>query len=176
MSEQTKSGQIVKNASSAYNYKYSSLADLHKAGINIPKMKTGKVGDDEFIYYWDGTDWQQGAKVVPIESKSMNAAQAYGASLTYARRYTVQMAESVACDDDDMIEKAPKGDIRPKKSYGGGISFDDIRAELSEIDDEESVKEYAQSLKSKFPNPTEKQTNFIRKMIADRIKEIKGEL
>ena len=33
MSEQTKSGQIVKNASSAYNYKYSSLADLHKAGI-----------------------------------------------------------------------------------------------------------------------------------------------
>lgn len=174
MSEQT-SGQIVKNASSAYNYKYSSLADLHKAGISIPKMKTGKVGDDEFIYYWDGKEWQQGARVVPIESKSMNAAQAYGASLTYARRYTVQLAEAVACDDDDAIEQAPKGDIRPKKNYGG-ISFDDIRTELSEIDDEASVMDYARGLKTRFSNPTEKQSAFIKKMIADRIKEIKGEL
>jgi hypothetical protein len=174
MSEQI-SGQIVKNASSAYNYKYSSLADLHKAGINIPKMKTGKDGDDEFIYYWDGKEWQQGARVVPIESKSMNAAQAYGASLTYARRYTVQLAEAVACDDDDAIEQAPKGDIRAKKSYGG-ISFDDIRSELAEIDDEESVLDYARELKTRFSNPTEKQSAFIKKMIADRIKEIKGEL
>lgn len=174
MNEQI-SGQIVKNASNGYGYKYSSLADLHKAGINIPKMKTGKVGEDEFVYYWDGKEWQQGARVVPIESKSMNAAQAYGASLTYARRYTVQMAEAVACDDDDAIEQAPKGDIRPKKSYGG-ISFDDIRSELQEIDDEASVMEYARELKNRFSNPTEKQSAFIKKMIADRIKEIKGEL
>lgn len=174
MSEQI-NGKIVKNASNAYNYKYSSLADLHKAGVNIPKMKTGKDGGDEFVYYWDGTEWQQGARVVPIESKTMNAAQAYGASLTYARRYTVQLAEAVACDDDDAIEQAPKGDIRAKKSYGG-ISFDDIRAELSAIDDEESVYEYARDLKTRFTNPTEKQSAFIKKMIADRIKEIKGEL
>lgn len=174
MSEQI-SGKIVKKASNAYNYKYSSLADLHKAGINIPKMKTGKDGDDEFIYYWDGKEWQQGARVVPIESQSMNAAQAYGASLTYARRYTVQLAEAVACDDDDAIEQAPKGDIRPKKSYGG-ISFDDIRSELQMIDDEASVMEYARNLKRKFTNPTENQSAVIKKMIADRIKEIKGEL
>ena len=172
MSEQI-SGQIVKNASSAYNYKYSSLADLHKAGINIPKMKTGKDGDDEFIYYWDGTEWQQGARVVPIESKSMNAAQAYGASLTYARRYTVQLAEAVACDDDDAIEQAPKGDIRPRDSYGR-ISFDDVRSELSAIDDEGSVMAYLQELKAKYSNLTEKQIEAIKKMAAKRIQEIKN--
>ena len=170
-------GQIVSNKSDGYNYKYSNLADLHRAGVNIPKMKTGKDGDDEYVYYWDGENWQQGAKVVPIESKTMNAAQAYGASLTYARRYTVQMAESVACDDDDAVEKVK--DFTPankaRKSYGG-ISFDDIREELQTIDDMESLRDYTNELKGKFKNPTEKQTNFIRKMIADRAKEIKGEL
>lgn len=173
MSEQT-SGKIVKNASNAYNYKYSSLADLHKAGINIPKMKTGKDGDDEFIYYWDGKEWQQGARVVPIESKTMNAAQAYGASLTYARRYTVQLAEAVACDDDDAIEQAPKGDIKPKRNYGG-ISFETIRQHLDSLKDEQAILEYSRWLKSKFSNPTEKQTAIIKKMIADRLTEIKGE-
>lgn len=173
MSESVKSGQIVKNKSTGHNYKYSNLADLHRAGINIPKMKTAKVGDDEYVMYWDGKEWQQGAKVVPIESKVMNPAQAYGASLTYARRYTVQMAESVACDDDDAIEQAQAGDIRAKSSRG--ISFDDIRADLSAIDDEESVKEYARGLKERFTNPTEKQTAFLKKIIADRIKEIRGE-
>lgn len=168
-------GQIVANKSDGYNYKYSNLADLHRAGVNIPKMKTGKDGEDEYVYYWDGQDWQQGAKVVPIESKTMNAAQAYGASLTYARRYTVQMAESVACDDDDAVEKVKDFTPATKKSYGG-ISFDDIRTELQVIDDEESLKNYARELKGKFVNPTEKQANFIRKMIADRQKEIKGEL
>ena len=174
MNEQI-SGQIVKNASNGYGYKYSSLADLHKAGINIPKMKTGKVGEDEFVYYWDGKEWQQGARVVPIESKSMNAAQAYGASLTYARRYTVQMAEAIACDDDDAIEQAPKGDIRPKKSYGG-ISFDDIRSELQGIDNEASVIEYGKDIAEKFKNPTEKQSNSIKKMLSNRIKEIRSGL
>lgn len=168
MSEQN-NGQIVKNQSSGYNYKYSSLADLARADIKIPKMKVGKDGDDEFIFYWDGNEWQQGARIVPIQSNSMNPAQAYGASLTYARRYTVQMAECVACDDDDAIEK----DKTIKK---GGLDFDTIREELKAIDDEESVMSYMRELRAKFNNPTEKQSAFIKKMAADRIKEIKGEL
>ena len=43
-------------------------------------------------------------------------------------------------------------------------------------DDEESVLDYARELKTRFSNPTEKQSAFIKKMIADRIKEIKDEL
>lgn len=172
MSESNQGGKVVKNTSQAHNYKYSSLADLHKAGINIPKMRVKATEYGEFIEYLDAQgDWQMGAKIVPIESKVMNPAQAYGASLTYARRYTVQMAEQVACDDDDAIEK----DDTIKKSYGG-ISFDDIRAELQAIDDEASVIEYGKEIAKKFKNPTEKQSNFIKKMLSDRIKEIRGEI
>ena len=98
--------KIVKNQSSGYGYKYSNLADLHRAGVNIPKMRVKADEFGEFIEYYDEAEkaWQQGARIVLIESKQMNTAQAYGAALTYARRYTVQMAEKVACDDDDAIE------------------------------------------------------------------------
>lgn len=172
MSESKQEGKIVKNTSPAHNYKYSSLADLHKAGIDIPKMRVKATEYGEFIEYLDDKgEWQMGAKIVPIESKVMNPAQAYGASLTYARRYTVQMAEQVACDDDDAIEQ----DETVKKSYGG-ISFDDIRAELKLIDDEASVIDYGKEVAKKFKNPTEKQSAFIKKMLADRIKGIRGEL
>ena len=41
--------QIVKNASKGYGYTYSNLADLAKAGVTIPPMKTEKIGDDEYV-------------------------------------------------------------------------------------------------------------------------------
>ena len=104
--------KIVKNKSQGYNYKYSNLADLHRAGIEIPKMRVKPTEFGEFIEYYDEEtkDWQIGAKIVEIQSNSMNAAQAYGAALTYARRYTVQMAKSVACDDDDAVENTEPSD------------------------------------------------------------------
>lgn len=100
--------KIVKNKSSGYGYKYSNLADLARADINIPKMRVKPTEFGEFIEYFDTktNEWQTGARIVIFEAKGMNAAQAYGAALTYARRYTVQMAESVACDDDDAVEQA----------------------------------------------------------------------
>lgn len=106
--------KIVKNQSSGYGYRYSNLADLHRAGVNIPKMRVKADEYGEFIEYFDATDkqWYQGARIVLFESKGMNAAQAYGAALTYARRYTVQMAEQVACDDDDAVEKAKPTEFR----------------------------------------------------------------
>lgn len=62
-----------------------------------------------------------------------------------------------------------------RKSYGG-IDFDTIREELKAIDDENSVISYGKEVAKRFKNPTEKQTAFIKKMLADRIKEIRGEL
>lgn len=97
---------IVKNSSSGYGYKYASLADLAKAGVEIPKMRVRPSELGEFIEYYDGETWQTGARIVLFEGKGMNAAQIYGAALTYARRYTVQMAMGVACDDDEGVEKA----------------------------------------------------------------------
>lgn len=113
MSDSSKSkGKIIKNASQGYGYKYSSLADLAEAGIDIPKMRIKPSEHGEYIEYLDDSgEWQLGARIVMFEAKGMNAAQAYGAALTYARRYTVQMAESVACDDDKGVENAkPKSD------------------------------------------------------------------
>lgn len=107
---------IIKNTSQAYGYKYSSLADIAKAGVEIPKMRVKPTENGEYVEYLDDNgEWQIGAKVVIPEMKGGNAAQAYGSALTYARRYTVQLAKSLACDDDSKIEKQP-----PVKGQGDG--------------------------------------------------------
>lgn len=113
MEDKKSNGTVVANKSEGYGYKYSSLADLANAGVNIPKMRIKPTEFGEYIEYYDEKtkEWQLGAKIVMFESRSMNAAQMYGAALTYARRYTVQMAESVACDDDSAVEKAKPSNL-----------------------------------------------------------------
>lgn len=97
---------IVQNTDKAYGYNYTSLASLAEAGIDIPKMRTATTPDGlQFIEYLDDNgEWQRGAQIVIPDMKGMNAAQAYGSALTYARRYTVMMARSVACTDDQQLE------------------------------------------------------------------------
>lgn len=102
---------IVQNKERAYGYNYTSLASLAAAGIEIPKMRTALIDGRQFVEYLDGDEWLQGAEIVVPDMKGMNAAQAYGSALTYARRYTVMMAMSVACTDDQLLEDtAPKAD------------------------------------------------------------------
>ena len=106
MAEEVK---IVKNASRAgggkYSYSYSSLADIVKQGFTVPAMRIAVVDGMQFVEFKDDDgNWQQGAQVVPLDSDSMNSVQKYGASLTYARRYTTLMALGLVCDDDDKIE------------------------------------------------------------------------
>lgn len=101
--------KIVKNASRAgggkYSYSYSSLADIVKQGFNVPVMRVAVVDGMQFVEFKDEDgNWQQGAQVVPLDSGSMNSVQKYGASLTYARRYTTLMALGLVCGDDDKIE------------------------------------------------------------------------
>lgn len=116
--------KIIKNTSKAYNYNYAGLSDLAEQGVEIPKMKTGNIGGSEYVFYWDGTEWQQGAKVVIPTSKGMNEAQAYGSALTYARRYTTQLAKSVACRDDDKIENIQSPSPRViKEQHGDTTSY-----------------------------------------------------
>ena len=89
----------------------------------------------EFIEYLDGNgEWQVGARIVMFEAKGMNSAQAYGSALTYARRYTVQMAQAVACDDDDAVEQA---------------------------------KPRAQSSNSNGAKPSDKQLDYLKKLLAE---------
>ena len=112
MTEPTKNEQnVVKTASKAgsgsYGFSYASLSDLAKQGVKIPKMRVAVIDGQQFVEYFDGKDWQIGAQVITdFESRGMNKAQAYGSALTYARRYTVQLAECVAVDDDKNVENA----------------------------------------------------------------------
>ena len=138
------SNKIVKNASKGYGYTYSNLADSARAGIDIPPMKTEKVGEDEYVFAKIGNEWIQGAKVVEMEMKGMNAAQAYGSALTYARRYTVQLVMGIACDDDDKIEQ--DGEARRKEVKTNRIDFNEVREAIKVIDDVASLQDYYKSL------------------------------
>ena len=101
--------KIVKNNSKAYGYNYASLGDIVKQGLEIPKMRVATHDGNDYVEYCDGPDWQLGARIVVPEMRSSNEAQRYGAALTYARRYTAQMALQLVCDDDTKIEtQAPQ--------------------------------------------------------------------
>ena len=160
----TPKSQIVKNASRTNNYKYSNLADLARAGIEIPPMKVQKVDDDEYIFAKVGDEWIQGARIIPIESKMMNPAQAYGAALTYARRYTVQLIQAVACDDDDAIEQDKHITKPATQLKDTTTNFDAIQEAVNAIDDVESLNDYYKSLEvSKKLPATQNRINSIVK-------------
>jgi len=96
----------IKNLSKGHGYTYASLADYEKQNVEIPVMRTMANEFGEWVQYRDDNgDWHQGAKVViPGENARMNAAQAYGAALTYARRYTVALATATVTADDAAVE------------------------------------------------------------------------
>lgn len=145
--------QIVKNASQGYGYSYSNLADLAKAGIEIPVMKTQRVDGDEYVFALIDGEWIQGAKVIEMEMKGMNAAQAYGSALTYARRYTVQLVKGIACDDDDKVEA--DGAAKRVDNKNSKLDFDKIREQLDMLDDIDSVKAYYEELKKIHQSPAQ---------------------
>lgn len=145
--------QIVKNASQGYGYSYSNLADLAKAGVEIPVMKTQRVDGDEYVFALIDGEWIQGAKVIEMEMKGMNAAQAYGSALTYARRYTVQLVKGIACDDDDKVEA--DGAAKRVDNKNSKLDFDKIREQLDMLDDIESVKAYYEELKKIHQSPAQ---------------------
>lgn len=163
--------QIVKNASKAYGYNYASLADIAKAGHTIPLMRVAVHNGADYIEYFDGKDWQLGARVIEMDMKGMNAAQAYGSALTYARRYTVQMALGLVCEDDSKIETLTEEDAKAKRS-NNSPDFDQIREELAMIDDHDSVIEYSKELNEKY-RMSDKQKEAVKKIIAKRLGELK---
>lgn len=110
---------LVKAKSKAYGYDYASLSDIVKQGFDIPKMRVARHEGDDYIEYFDGQEWNLGARVVVPDMKGSNEAQRYGSAITYARRFTAQMALSLACDSDKEIEaKAPSGrSTAPQKTF-----------------------------------------------------------
>lgn len=122
--EQPKS-KIIKASSKAgktggYGFSYASLSDIVKEGHELPKMRLTVIDGRQFIEYESNGDWLQGAEVITdFKSPGMNACQAYGSALTYARRYTAQLALGLAVDDDQHVETAGaiQREKAPAKAY-----------------------------------------------------------
>ena len=150
------SPKVIKNQSKGYGYTYNNLADLARAGVEIPPMKTAIVEGREYVFAKIGDEWIQGAQVIDIDMKGMNAAQAYGSALTYARRYTVQLVMGIACDDKTY----PKGNI----------DFQALRDECAIIDDVESLKDLYERIKKDGISPA--QEKYVNEIINKRKKEL----
>lgn len=137
MSWRTKSmgaSKVIKNESKAYGYNYASLGDIVNQGQALPKMRIRRIEQDDYVEYFDGAEWQLGAKVVVPEMKGSNEAQKYGSALTYARRYTALMALSLACDDDTKIEtteQSAETESKPKK-FAGKFDLKDADKRIKE--------------------------------------------
>ena len=120
MSEKKEETKLVGQSSRGYNYNYTSLADLVRANVVLPKMRVATLVDGsgtpvivegqpvEYIEALVGEEWIRGARIVVPKGKQTNATQDYGAALTYARRYTALTVLGIACDSDDKIEKGAK--------------------------------------------------------------------
>lgn len=162
--------QIVKNSSRAFSYNYASLADIVNQGFKIPIMETRQMGEGLFMGWIDEKgEWRQGAPVVVPEMKGMNAAQAMGSALTYARRYTAQMALGLACDDDAKLEKTKGGPEATGRVYGNKVDFTKIRERISEITDADELIKYWMGLKL-----SEKQASVLKPDFAKRRAELGG--
>lgn len=128
--------QIVKSNSEAYGYNYADLADIVKQGFKLPIMETRNIDGETFMGWLDDKgNWHQGAPVVVPEMKGMNAAQAMGSALTYARRYTAQMALGLACDDDKKLEKTKGAPEATGRVYGNKIDFKEVKERISNINE-----------------------------------------
>lgn len=150
--------KIVKNNSKAYGYNYASLSDIVKQGFEIPKMRVAVHEGNDYIEYFDGTEWQLGAKIVVPEMKGSNEAQRFGSALTYARRYTAQMALQLACDDDTKIEtQAP----RPKTTF----NLKDADRRIKEATSADEVRKI-------YSETPERLRQYIEKACKARIEEL----
>ena len=111
----------------------------------------------------DNGNWHQGAPLIVPEMKGMNAAQAMGSALTYARRYTAQMALGLACDDDAKLEKTKGAPTATGNVYKGKINFKQVREKINQIQTIEELNKYWGELKL-----TEKQAAVLKPAFTER--------
>ena len=165
---------VITNKSKAFNYNYTSLADIVNAGQELPQMRIKPTENGEYIEYLDDKgEWQIGARVVIPDMKGSNDAQKYGAAISYARRYTAQLAFKLATTDDQAVETQSAEQAKDNERHDAERpSFDDIKAKLDKMTTVNEVNEYARGINDIYPTPTDKQRWAIRSMFAIRRDQI----
>lgn len=155
-----KANKLVKNNSKAYGYNYASLGDIVKQGFEIPRMRIVVHEGNDYIEYFDGENWQLGARIVVPEMRGSNEAQRYGSALTYARRYTAQMALQLVCDDDTKIETQVPKPI---------VTFD-----LKKADEQIKKAKTAEEVRKIYAETPEQLRKYVQKKCEAKVKELEG--
>lgn len=106
-------GSNLEKKKNAYNYKYTELAQINEylenEGIKYYQYIQTEAGAD-YIYtvpIIEGKELppRRGCRIVETSlSGKSNAAQLQGASITYARRYSLLLAFGLATEDSDAEE------------------------------------------------------------------------
>lgn len=114
----------VKKNANGYGYKYTDLAEIHN------HLEAQGISYYQYIEPIDGVDYimtvpiingveqppRRGCRIVEAKlSGKENPVQAYGASLTYSRRYSALMALGLATTDSDAEELTVKEPERISK-------------------------------------------------------------
>ena len=165
---------VIKNKTKAFNYNYTSLADIVNAGLELPQMRVKPTENGEYIEYLDDKgEWQIGAKVVVPDMKGSNDAQKYGAAISYARRFTAQLALRIATTDDQAIETQSREQAEDnEKQNAKRMSFDEIKAKLDKLNTISEINAFAKEVSGIYQNPTDKQRHAIQTMFSIRREEI----
>lgn len=165
---------IVKNNSKAYGYNYASLADIVNAGFELPQMRLKPTEYGEYVEYLDDKgEWQTGAKVVVPDMKGSNDAQKYGAAISYARRFTAQLALKIATSDDQAVETQDAETKNYNEKHNASrLDFDTIRKHLDTLETIAEVNAYAKEIAGKIQSPTDKQRYVIETLFSARREKI----
>lgn len=125
-------GSIVKNAR-ADRYVYADLATV-LAAIREPLAAAGLAVTQTFeggelvttLLHVGGESITSRMVLPVLESRGMNACQAFGSAISYCRRYALLALLSLASEDDDAASTSEPSDAPRspgKASRGEGVPF-----------------------------------------------------
>lgn len=122
----------IKKLSQGYGYKFADLSAIHEemerqSIVYWQETKWDENAGADYIYTHlkcsDKDEWEpprRGVRIIHTTEAKMNAAQAQGSGLTYARRYSLLMALGWATEDDDGASAGKGGaqvEQRPSKPW-----------------------------------------------------------
>ena len=132
-------GKIVTKTGGTYEYAYSNLASvldevketLNENGIAIIQTPTADANGVtvETMLLHDSCQWFAESLFMPI---AMNSPQAYGAAITYCRRYALQSMVGLKAEDDDADAAETKKPDKTRKDSARQVTVD----AFDELDDE----------------------------------------
>jgi len=118
---------VVKQETKGFNYTYASLPDIMRAAqpsLEAHGFCIVHQADDTnlstYLYHVSGQWMSTSFKLILGDGKNMNANQARGSAITYAKRYNISCLLNITSDkDDDGVSSADvrSGEVRRPQSF-----------------------------------------------------------